>query len=463
MYGDRPRGRMIGAPQAFTDVLSTYPQAGSAWGSIQSQLLAENPANATNGVLGAAQSNYANAITQAISSGAPVATPQNISTLIGGAASLVLNTSTVGGAVGNIVNMVQGALSAPAPQAMVQFTGSLISSIVGAEVAAGSVTMGIGAIIMAGIALGEQLLAGVFGGVPSGVNIPNTWSDIGGCTTSNPVGYIVGGMYTSGSSVPGGPLSLNWRKFPQPTNQGDAWWFQYNSPSNTTWSSGDSSDTWSICPYVGWRPIDQAFLVYHQLECEVASATPIANLPLPTSSGGPFSAAQISFAQLQLAYFGAWKANAEYLLNGLQPRTDAAVLERIVQFWNDAHAPGTPYIVSPPSNQSSPGDAMKPSMSPCSGSPPASYMSLLIPELRSSNSPVLDPNGNLPINTGPMAQASITLPVMTEGSGSHLFAYSAGAVALGGVGVAALGKYAAGDPLHFYRRAGSALARLVGR
>ncbi len=328
-------GGLPPAPAAFTQLLQGQPTAASAWQGVQAQLLSENPLNATNGVLNAAQMNFAGSWTQ-LEQNLGAVDPTDLQSISNAASSLLLNGSTVKGAVQNVSGLIQGALSGNTSEIVQSFTGVLVSGI-GLEVAAGSITLGVGAAVVAGI----ELFASLF--QPGGLFAQNPpAAEVCGAKLSAVPSYVVGCAWTFGSPTQAGPGSPDWRRFPEPGNPADAWWF---SPGETgaKWTSGATTDEWQCVPSGSvaskFRPIDCAFPQYHQLECDLALAAMVLN-PAPPLFGGAapvYTVNEIMLASFVHAYFGAWKANQEYALNGLAPQDDALVLGQVQKFWNDAH------------------------------------------------------------------------------------------------------------------------------
>jgi hypothetical protein len=129
--------------------------------------------------------------------------------------------------------------------------------------------------------------------------------------------------------------------------------------AESTWTSGLSSDLWvAVDPFAArpFRPIDSAFPQYHQIECDANAALAVASLPDSggTVTAGPnasvsFSSDDVQFARFIMSYFGAWKANQEFYLNGQTPNysSDAVVLTSLLSLWNAAHAPGATKVLKP--------------------------------------------------------------------------------------------------------------------
>jgi hypothetical protein len=337
----------------FSSLIAAEPAAASAWqNQVQNQLTAEG--NGPNSQLAQlAQHHFYSAFTQ-LSQSIPTTTVAAIAPIANAAASLAAQNTTIAGAGQLVGGLVQGALSGNPAQIMQAFSGSLCA-LAGAAVAAGSLSFGVGAAIMVGIELADLIGSDLFGSKP-------TVATVCGANLSYQPGIIVNCAWSTGSpQQPGyGQLGASvptsnpfWRRFPEPNNPGDAWWFSGIGSAvlpSSVWTSGKSSDTWYA---IRARPIDAAFPQYHQLECDAAAAYPVAALP----DGGSmtYSADDVAFARFVLAYFGAWKANAEFSLNGITPTygsdanvlMGAAGLGGALGFWNSAHTPGVTRVVTP--------------------------------------------------------------------------------------------------------------------
>src|ERR1700735_4435315 len=147
-------------PAAFTELTQGVPAAANAFQGVQNQLLSENPANATNGILHQAQSNFASTYSQ-LAQNQIVSSVGDLSTISNAAAGLIMNSSTILGAVQNVEGLIQGAKTGNAAEIVQSFTGVLVSGI-GLEIAAGAISFGVGAAIVAGIELASQAFAALF-------------------------------------------------------------------------------------------------------------------------------------------------------------------------------------------------------------------------------------------------------------------------------------------------------------
>jgi len=294
------------------------PAFASSWNQIQNQLVSEG-ADATQ--FQSAQQALVNSWTQ-LSSSQFGAADQALAT----ATQYVMTAQTALGAITTVKGLVNAVQSGkPPPPAVVQaFTGTMIGVLEGV----GALSAGVGAAIVSGVALGLSVLESVapllFGAPPSGTQVcPGVFV--------NPTPAVVVGCMsvwgpdgTAGTFIPIDPSSTAWRSFPDASNPIDAWWYQtHNGGPSTSWMGAEFATTWGI-----GRQVDFAFPVYHWIECDVQNAP----------------AELMSFYQ---AFFEAWKANAAYALNGLQPQPDTSVLAHTCLLWNRANPSGTPYTITP--------------------------------------------------------------------------------------------------------------------
>ena len=411
---------LTGGITDFDSLIANVPEASQAWSGVQNQFNAEGGAAA--GVIAVAQQNYYDAFHQLTSTlNVLPNSAQGLLQAGSAAAGLVINSSTIGGAVQNVSSLIS-AVESGAPAVIVQsFTGVLVSGL-GLAIAAGAVSFGVGAAIVLGIEVVADVLEGVLGAAT-----PPAATICGYNLTQKPT-FIVDCVWTYGQAVTGGPHSPYWRKFPRPAVSGDAWWFAEGPPPVTTWSSGQSSDKWG---YAGGlllgatptRPIDSAFTVYHQLECDlnavaaVAALDPAAGGTVQGLFGTPpqnYGPDQVAFARFVRAYMTAWMANQEYALNGLTAQDDGIVLTQLVQFWNAAHETGDTFAIAPRSTASGRGDVVS-GGTPCQGGFESEYyyVQMLVGDLGRSNPSALT-SGALVINTG--LQKNVPL-VTAVGSG----------------------------------------------
>lgn len=427
----RRGGALHGGITDFDSLIANVPEAAQSWQTVQAQFTAEG--GAAPGVLPIAQQNFYDSFHQ-LTSTLNVLPNSSQGLLQAGtaAAGLVLNSSTIGGAVQNVVSLV-ASVESGAPGAIVQsFTGVLVSGL-GLQIAAGAVSFGIGAAIVAGIEIVASVLEGVLGaGTPPAATV------CGFDLTAKPT-YVIDCAWTFGPAVTGGPHSTYWRKFPRPTVGNDAWWYTPNAPWTAQWTSGSSTDTWGYAgtstgaaglgppPSAdGARPVDRAFPVYHQLECDLGASAAVATLPdgggtVPGIFGLPdvsYTSDEVAFARFVRAFMTSWMANQEYALNGLTAQDDTIVLTQLVQFWNAAHDPGATFAIAPRSPTSSRSDVVGPT-DPCEGTFDTEYyyVQMLVGDLGRSNPSALS-GGNLVINTGPQKNAPLVGVVNVGGSTS---------------------------------------------
>jgi hypothetical protein len=359
----------LGSPPGFDNLISTGgSQVQQAWATVQTQLSAEAPQTGINaaGILYNAQNHFTQAY-NTLSGQVPGIDATGLANVANAAATLALQNNTVL-AVGNLAeNLVQGAVSGnqmEVVQALVGATTALVDAEVGAAISAGSVSCGVGAAIMVGIAVAATLIEDLFSSTNPTAVICN--SQISGPAPTIVVGcaYSWGAPVQSGTGILGSqPPAPNplWRRFPEQNVSADAWWYtpQISNSSQTTWTSGGSSDIWGSGADARQRPIDGAFPQYHQLECDAFAAAPAAALP---DSGGvapaivagqptiqTYTGDDVQFAKFILAYFGAWKANQEPLLNGQKPTyvSDGVILQNLLSFWNASHSPGATKVLQP--------------------------------------------------------------------------------------------------------------------
>jgi len=408
----------------FATLITSVPQAGSSWNGVNAQLTAEGngPGTAVNAV---AQQNFYMTWTQ-LQQQTGAATSADLTTVSNAAGSLLMNTSTIAGAVSNVEGLIAGATSGNTTAIVQSFTGAIVSGI-GLEVAAGSISLGVGAAIVFGLEIAAAAFSQLFGQSAPAATVCN--SQLSYVPT-----IVVGCTWTAGAEIKGGPGTGGhpnpyWRRFPEPSRTGDSWWFQAHAPLFDTWTSGSSSDQWGYDNSAAEqasapRPIDAAFRVYHQLECDVRAVAMVAVLP---DGGGPYVSitnglpgfatarpSDVAFARFIMAYFAAWKANQEYAFNGLRPPSDdGTVLAQVAKFWNDAHesAGAGDYTIAPRNtNQDAyQTDPVTPTAT-CEGNLTDEYyyVQMLLPYVTAQlPNPPTDSNGNLTIHTGARKSGAI--------------------------------------------------------
>lgn len=367
--------------------------------------------------------------------------------------------STQAGAQQIVSGLISAAESGDASQIINAFSGVAIAEV-GTAVAAGAVSAGVGAAIVAGISLVSAGLSDLF-------NTPPPVANVGPCGLNYKPSFTIPGASVAckqGTPTTAGPSNAAWslwRKFPNPSR--DPWWFQVASVPQgqlsaieTTWNHGSWSDEWVACVENGLRPIDQAC---YENGVPVYARIDVDNQLLwlgAVAAGNPEAVAVLP--QLQKAWFAAWKANREYDFNGLQRQADWQVLQQVVARWNLSRSPGQGIALSP---VPLPPGAFLPSDPP---DPLSCYMQMVIQDLRSHTNSisgagvydpttgrgVLDANGNVHINTGLPKNLPVHLPPIhlhppssssTTSHGARNVAIGAGVLALGGLGTAALVAY----------------------
>jgi hypothetical protein len=160
------------------------------------------------------------------------------------------------------------------------------------------------------------------------------------------------------------------------------------------------------------------------------------------------------FARFILAYFGAWKANAEFSLNGMTPTyaTDADVLMGgtgglggALGFWNAAHQTGATVTLTPKDNNKGFTDVIT-YPSPCAGTFENEwwYVSMLL------NDGNVD---SVSVNTGPKMNYTLASSSSGMSTAKKVAIGAAGAVGsvalVGTVGAVGLAAYQ-GLPWHHY-------------
>jgi hypothetical protein len=225
---------------------------------------------------------------------------------------------TVLGAVNHVQGLIAAAQGANTPAEVAQVFNMFTGTLVGAVVAAGAVSAGVGSLIVAGVGVAMELLAssGLLGTAPTGTLVCQSG---GAKMVVNPTPTIQVGCATTTSGKVINQGAANWRTFPKKnsTIPGDADWF---NASSSYWHG----DSWGGWPSL--RLVDSAFPVYHYMACN----------QVPSELSG--------FNQM---WTQAWTANAEYALNGLKAQEDAQVLLHCVRIWNRAHTSASYYDLTP--------------------------------------------------------------------------------------------------------------------
>lgn len=294
------------------------------------------------------------------------------------AAKYTAVTKTIAGVASHVEGLMQAAQSGPSSQVVSQMAGLVVTVAVAAGASAG-----IGAAVMLGAALVGKLLdeIGVFGNL-KGV-------DVGGGVHCDPPPTFVVNHSCFWDPIVHDPSSPNWRKFPSTAsiNSGEPWPGFLASPEYST-ETGRA------------RLIDRMFPQFHQLECEQTVGYALDGVRLQ-DVGLAKGAAIYDFLA---SYFGAWKANKEYTLNGLQAAEDWQVLLSTVWAWNRLHEPGDGYDFTPvnKSEMLNANEACRSGMKP--------YVSMLIEDVLNSSESSKAPGGKIHIYTGPPKTIPIDKP-----------------------------------------------------
>jgi hypothetical protein len=231
------------------------------------------------------------------------------------------------------------------------FAGPLVAAAVGA----GVTTAGVGAVIVAGVAIAASLLdAAGLGASKPGTQICPSFNYTGGGTPSFAIGCMA--VFDSVGS-PIAPGSAIWRSFPQAANSDDAWWFQ-GMPSQGTFTNWPpnvpvaSQAKWIPRPDGGGIPIVAAFpnwmgiagsgdwsAVTRPRDPSPSLTYGLGNASRPTVLSAEQRAAVVAFDG---AFAKAWESNCEMALNGLGGKmaSDGAVLIHAAEIWNRSHLPG---------------------------------------------------------------------------------------------------------------------------
>ena len=343
-------------------------------------------------------------------------------TALGAARQFVSQNRELSGAVDTANGLVAAAQAATSGSSTPQdvaanFSGPLIALMIGT----GAMTAGLGAAIVAGLAIADTLLddLGVFPNKPGFEVCP-------GFKVQNKPDFAINCMavYDPLSTQAGGiaPKSRYWRSFPEPTNPVDAWWFAYptnSSPTSYSWNGA----TWQFPKTaLSDSAIDETFPEWW-----------MAHFPLDLSTGTVqalgLTPKNISDEQAQAlrdftgAFFQAWKANKEYWLNGRRGASDVQVLLRVAEIWNRSHQPGQGIDISPGAQTYN-----------MAGGPPISYapywMTLINAIGAQGDVDILAANGtSLHLNTGFLKPVPGRITATTARAREHLAAQAAATAA----------------------------------
>jgi hypothetical protein len=314
------------------------PDFTAGWAQVQAQLTPELPTldpNAAGDLLQAAQQSYQDSFHQIL--GDP-----NLSTSLAGqigdiSAKFTLVQHTVAGAVNTVQGLINTAKGLNPVQVAVQVASQFSGPLLAEAAAAGIMSAGVGAAVVALSGVVLPLLVQMFSQPPTGgVQIQPGCFATPGWSNDFSVGYLMfQADVPAKSATDGGTARISptdaahWRSFPLAN---DPVWFAVpvhaggQVPrffggyfSHCYWDGSAPGPD----PTANWRWVDLAFPDYRYLECEQSMFT-----------SDPKWAPLVDF---QRAFFAAWKANQEYALNGLQPLPNAAVLLRTLRLWNLSH------------------------------------------------------------------------------------------------------------------------------
>jgi len=238
------------------------------------------------------------------------------------------------------------------PQLTQIFTGTMIGTL---SLVSGAVSAGAGAAIVGAVGAIIDILqtAGLFGSSPPGVDICQGMK-------CNPVPDWVIGCENracpclcvwnqNGSSGIIAPGSRDWRSFPNSNDPNDADWFRdatLGGDFSFVWKGLKFGRTLTVNPAGDDRPIDEAFgpgffvdfPAYQAVEQFTAPAAIAQNQQIAALSPPPLGFTVQQGGPLSLAFCAAWKANAEYSLNGLKAQPAWVVLLHTIRLWNRSHA-----------------------------------------------------------------------------------------------------------------------------
>jgi hypothetical protein len=317
------------------------PEAKAAWTTLQNQLTAESKPPSEIKTIKHSFVSAFNSVNDHADFG------MNPADIAKAAGSYIKAIRTTAGAIEHVESLVSAAISGGIPPQ--QLVSTFMGTMIGIIAAAAPATAGVGAVIMAAFtAVMEVLnLLGLFGNSSPGVNVCG--STITGATPSGVVGCAVvfshapplmrANAPTSPENWPASPATPLWRHFPVPSNLDDAGWFQGGYGAGISWPKKTSDGT-AAYPYPDWwqsecsdilRLIDCAFPHYRLVECDASMGSALGE---STAEGAQ------ALSNFMGAFFVAWKANAEYALNGLVPKDDSQVLLHVARLWNLAHDEG---------------------------------------------------------------------------------------------------------------------------
>ena len=327
----------------YTPGLPTFsPHFVQAWGQVNAQL---NLEGASTDVINSATQRFSGAFSQLANN----ATDELASSIAGASRDVTLAFHSITSAVGMVeslageaVSGIEAAIVGDAQGAIHAFMGVMVTVGVGV----GSITAGAGAAITATLGATLSLLqaAGLFGP-------PAPAAVLCGFPINSPPDFTIGclGVWVDVGQpkqiAPG--TQGSWRNFPDPSKPEDAAWFGDASTgagpgewkgaffgidkpgANQHYSQGNVPNPAAPTD----RPIDNAFPAFFEIES--------LKKMLDTSSTD-------IYAQFYYAFIAAWRANAEFALNGLQPQPDENVLVHTLRVWNTAHDSSATQPLNPP-------------------------------------------------------------------------------------------------------------------
>lgn len=285
-------------------ILNNIPEFSSAWNEVKGQITAE----------GGSGLDVQSAQDTLVKTYSDLTTGQlavDSSDALGYAKDFTMTAKTVMGAVNTASGLIAAAKGASSPAQMASVANMFTGTMIAVATAAGAVSAGIGALIVAGAAVAIEVLQaiGLFGSSSASYKVCNL-------TSENQPTIVINCVYSS-TAQPNQTGSAAWRTFPDPI-QDPGWYAPPAMPMFliAIWHG----DAWSSDQDHGQRLIDAALPHYAQLEKEVPAASDTSIL-----------------ANFKHAFFTAWKANQEYAFNGLKTQPDWSVLTHAVRVWNKAH------------------------------------------------------------------------------------------------------------------------------
>jgi hypothetical protein len=387
----------------FNALMSTDPNLGdphfqAAWFDVKKQLVAEGTKEFTGAKLAMTTAFYG-----VIEKGFGV-TPQDAALA---AKKFVLIGQTVLGQVGVIQNLLAQAQGKLTTEQEVQLGQAFVGTMIGMAAALAPETAGIGAVIVAAIAIAMVLLknAGMFGKSETPANgwLPNDVGQPPQPMEQKP-DYTIGGLGAWAANI--APAAANWRQFPKygtpanPIAENAAWFLFPTSLANFKAGPGKWKDGFfgirkpgadQTCDnpqgFFNIRPIDFAFPDFRTFVDpnnwgdDPKLIMDHLGIPHGTPTGDDFGNVFIS----------AWRANAEYDLNGLRSQSRSDLLIHMLRVWNHVHAismvgPGQRHTLNA-----------------------SAALVVEAKNILSINDSLYAPNGSLFINLGPRATPPVTV------------------------------------------------------